>query len=181
MNWTSNASTYGRLSIALHWLMLILLAAVYATMEFKGVFPRGSEGRARIMNLHYVLGLVAFGLAWVRILLRIPGTSPVIDPAPPKWQVRLAKAVQGLLYLLMVGLPLLGWLALSAHGETVDFFGTPLPSLLAENPTLRRPLKEIHETLATAGYFLIGLHAAAALFHHYVMHDNTLKLMLPRR
>ena len=181
MSWTNDQNGYGRLSIALHWLMLLLLAAVYATMEFKGVFPKGSAGRARIMNLHYVLGLITFGLVWVRIVLRIPGTRPEAKPTLPVWQTRLAAAVQGLLYLLMIGMPLLGWFALSAHGETVDFFGTQLPSLMAEDPARRDTLKEIHETLATVGYFLIGLHAAAALFHHYVMRDNTLRLMMPRR
>jgi cytochrome b561 len=81
----------------------------------------------------------------------------------------------------MIAMPLLGWLALSAKGAPVSLFGLPLPALIGPSKALARNMKQIHETIATAGYFLIGLHAAAALFHHYVVHDNTLVRMLPAR
>jgi cytochrome b561 len=83
------------------------------------------------------------------------------------------------LYVLMIGLPLVGWLILSASGKPVPFFGLQLPALVGENKALADLFKEIHETGGTVGYFLIGLHAAAALFHHYVVRDNTLRRMLP--
>ncbi len=181
MNLTNSRAGYGWLSITMHWLMLSLLAAVYATMEFKSIYPRGSAGRAAIMGWHYMLGLGAFLLAWLRLAFRHLGTAPVIEPPPPAWQDKLAKLVHWLLYALMLALPILGWLTLSAKGEPIPFFGAELPALLAENRALGRQLKEVHETIASAGYFLIGLHAAAALYHHYVLRDNTLRLMLPRR
>jgi cytochrome b561 len=56
-----------------------------------------------------------------------------------------------------------------------------LPALTGKNEGLANVYKDIHENLATVGYFLIGLHAAAALYHHYVKRDNTLRLMWPRR
>lgn len=83
------------------------------------------------------------------------------------------------LYALMIGLPLLGWLTLSAAGKPIPFFGLELPALIGADKKLAGDLKELHETLAVAGYWLIGLHAAAALFHQYVRRDGTLQRMLP--
>ncbi|MEO7338831.1 MAG: cytochrome b/b6 domain-containing protein, partial [Caldimonas sp.] len=75
----------------------------------------------------------------------------------------------------------LGWLTLSAEGKLVPFFGLQLPALVDESKSIAGWAKELHETGGTVGYFLIGLHAAAALFHHYVVRDNTLRRMLPSR
>ncbi|WP_338052440.1 cytochrome b [Rhodoferax sediminis] len=66
-----------------------------------------------------------------------------------------------------------------ARGKPIPYFGlTALPALLGENKALAKQLKDIHGTGAAIGYFLIGLHAAAALFHHYVKRDTTLRRML---
>jgi cytochrome b561 len=78
----------------------------------------------------------------------------------------------------MIGMPLAGWLILSSAGKPVPFFGLELPALIAENKDLSKQIKEIHETVGQLGYFLIGLHALAALFHHYILRDNTLYRML---
>ena len=67
------------------------------------------------------------------------------------------------LYLMMIGLPFAGWLILSAAGKPIPFFGLELPPLVDKNPDLAGQIKEWHETIGNAGYFLIGLHAAAAL------------------
>lgn len=81
----------------------------------------------------------------------------------------------------MIGMPFFGWLLLSASGKPIPFFGLELPALVAKNKGLADLIKEIHETGGTVGYFLVGIHAAAALFHHYYVKDNTLLRMLPKR
>ena len=73
----------------------------------------------------------------------------------------------------MIGMPLLGWATLSALGKPVSFFGLDLPPLIELNKQLGSQLKEIHEVVGIGGYFLIGTHALAAIFHHYVIKDNT--------
>ena len=174
---TNTTAGYGWLSILLHWLMLVLIVAVYASMEFKSIFPKASAGREAMATWHYILGLSVFFLAWLRLLVRLGGSAPAIEPALPAWQAKIAKAVHWALYALMIALPLLGWMTLSAKGTSVPFFGIELPALVGESRAQAKWLKEIHETLATAGYALIGLHAAAALYHHYLKRDNTLRLM----
>jgi cytochrome b561 len=172
---------FSRLSISLHWLTLALLIGVYACIELRELYPRGGEPREALKMWHFMLGLTVFVLVWARLLARILGPKPLIIPPVPKWQAIVATIVEFSLYLLMVVLPLLGWLTLSAEGDPIPFFGLQLPALVSENKQLAERAESLHVTLATTGYFLIGLHAAAALFHHYVQRDNTLKRMLPSR
>ena len=168
---------YGRLSVVIHWATLALLVAVYACMELREMYARGSEIREALKTWHYMLGLTVFCLVWVRLTARSFGKTPPIVPATPKWQLIIANSVELALYALMIVLPLLGWVMLSAEGKAIPFFGLQLPALVGENEALAERTKEVHETLATIGYFLIGLHALAALFHHYVRRDNTLRRM----
>jgi cytochrome b561 len=179
MNWRNNTERYGAISIGLHWLMLVLIAAVYACIELHEAFPKGSALREALKDWHYMLGLSVFGLVWVRLLLNLLGPQPLIVPEPGKWPDRLAKLMHLALYFLMLAMPIIGWLALSARGKPIPFFGLQLPALVDESRALFRVFKEIHEVLGTSGYFLIGLHAAAALYHHYWIKDNTLRRMLP--
>lgn len=180
-NWRNTPRRYGSLSIGLHWLMLLLIAAVYACIELRGNFPKGSAVRDGLKTWHFMLGLSVLVLVLLRLAVRCVGPVPRIEPAPPKWQSLLAKLMHLALYALMVGMPLLGWLTLSAEGKPVPFFGLQLPALVGESKSVAGWAKELHETCGTVGYFLIGLHAAAALVHHYVLRDNTLRRMLPSR
>ncbi|MEO7885334.1 MAG: cytochrome b [Polaromonas sp.] len=178
---TDPENRYGSLSIGLHWFMLALLAAVYLCMEVSDAFPKGSDMRNGLKTWHYMLGLSVFVLAWLRLAVNLLHRAPPIAPVPPLWQSRLSRLVQAGLYLLMIGLPLAGWLILSARGQPIPFFGLQLPALMGENKDAAGWIKDIHEAGATAGYFLVGLHALAALYHHYLLRDNTLARMLPGR
>lgn len=178
---TDETARYGSLSIGLHWLMLLLLIAVYACMELRGIFPKGSDARELMKTWHFMLGLSVLALALLRLLVNIASSAPEITPDPPGWQKLLAKSMHLALYALMLGMPLAGWLILSAAGKPIPFFGLHLPALIGESKEAAKFIKEIHETVAAVGYFLIGLHAAAALYHHYIMRDNTLQRMLPGR
>ena len=82
----AEASANGTATIALHWLMLVLLAAVYACIELRELWPRGSDPRELIKTWHYMLGLSVLALAVLRILARISGGTPPITPRPAAWQ-----------------------------------------------------------------------------------------------
>jgi cytochrome b561 len=179
MKWRNSTDRYGLLSVGLHWSMLLLLVAVYACMELSDFYPKGSDSRAALKTWHFMLGLSVLVLVWIRLVEHVFGLVPRIEPNPPGWQMLLAKLMHLALYVFMIGMPLLGWLTLSAEGKPIPFFGLELPALIDESKDVAKSIKEIHETGATVGYFLVGLHAAAALFHHYVLRDNTLRRMLP--
>lgn len=181
MNWKNTSSRYGSLSIGIHWLMLLLFIAVYASIELRSFYPKGSDIREGLKTWHFMLGMLVFALVWLRLAARLSGPAPHIRPEPAKWQDLSAKLMHLALYALMIGMPLTGWLLLSASGKTIPFFGLELPALIGANKGLASQIKEIHEFVGTAGYYLIGLHAVAALYHHYIMRDNTLTRMLPGR
>jgi cytochrome b561 len=179
MHWCNSTTRYGSISMGLHWLTLLLLVAVYACINLNEAFPRGSDARALLKTWHYMLGLSVLVLVALRFAANVFGPVPRIDPLPPAWQRLAAKSTHVALYTLMIVMPLLGWLILSAKGEPIPFFGLQLQALIGESRNVAEWGKEIHEFIGTAGYFVIGLHAAAALFHHYYVRDNTLRRMLP--
>lgn len=180
MSWKNSNERYGTLSIALHWLMFILMAAVYASIELREIFPKGSDPREAIKALHFMLGLSVLLLLMLRIYARVSSPCPIIKPALSCMQNAAAKAGHLALYALMLVMPVLGWLTLSAAGKPIPFYGAELPALIAQNKELAKSLKELHETIGVIGYYLIGFHVLAALYHHYFKKDNTLTRILPR-
>ena len=172
---------YGNLSMALHWLTLLLIIAVYCLMEFRDIFPRGSAGREWMKEGHFIAGLLILGIVVARLLVRLSGPSPLIEPRSSAFMHALARLAHVILYGFLMLTPLLGWLTLSASGKPIPFFGFEFPALIAPNDGLKGTIKEFHETLANIGYGLIFLHVAAALYHHHVLKDNALTNMLPER
>lgn len=181
MNLLNTTERYGTLSIIMHWLMLLLMIAIYACADLREIFPRGGYLRENMKIWHNELGLLVFALVWLRLVLYLFSRTPAIRPPSASWQMNAAKLMHFALYALMIGAPLLGWLSLGAAGKPIPFFGYELPALLDPDRGLGKTIKEVHETVGSAGYVLIGAHALAALFHHFIVKDNTLLRMLPRR
>jgi cytochrome b561 len=164
--------------IALHGLMLLLFIAVYASIELRVLFAKGTDMRDAFKSAHFMLGLSVFVLVWLRLLARIKYPPPAQQPA---WQEKAAKLMHGVFYAFMITMPLAGWLILSAEGQPISFFGLQLPALIGPDKVLADEIQDIHELLGTIGYFLIAAHAALALFHHYIKRDDALLRMLPWR
>lgn len=181
MGLTNTPDRYGTLSIVLHWLMFLLLVGVYSCIELRELFPKGSDPRNALKAWHFSLGLTVFALVWVRLTLRLFQVTPTIAPPVPGWQHLLSKFIHFALYAMMICLPVAGWLILSGEGKSIPFYGINLPALMGENKALAETIEDIHKTVGKVGYFLIGLHTVAALYHHYFVRDNTLQRMLPRR
>lgn len=176
----SPGARYPGAVITMHWLTLILLVAVYTLIELKGYFPKGSDTREALKSWHELCGVTVLAVVIVRLIIRraYRGTPPIV-PAPPPWQENLAKAMHVILYVFLITMPVLGWFVLSAKGKLDLPLGLHLMPLIAPDKPLGKTLEDIHETIGNVGYYLIGLHALAALFHHYWMRDNTLRRMLP--
>ena len=181
MGWRNTTDRYGSLSMLMHWLMLALLIGVYGCIELSGFATRGSAVRADLKTWHFMLGLGVFALVWLRLGLRFAAPSPQLSSGIAAWQRHLAQLMHAVLYAFLIVMPVLGWLTLSAGGKAIPFFGLALPALIAPDKAFAGSVREVHETIATIGYYLIGLHAAAALYHHYFVRDDTLLRMLPPR
>jgi cytochrome b561 len=153
--------------------MLLVITAVYAAIELREFWPKGSAPRDALKNWHFMLGLSVFGLVWFRVVARLiwPAPAPLEGPS---WQKLIANATHFALYLLMIGMPIAGWLILSAEGKSIPFFGLELPPLIGPNGALAKEIVDLHGLGGTIGYWLIGFHAAASLFHHYILKDNLL-------
>ena len=136
-----------------------------------------------VYTLHKSLGLTVLALVLVRIAWRLYAGAPPPVEGTPRWQARLASLTHGAIYVLILAMPLSGWLYDSASGlRPFRWFG------LAEVPTLSPPHEALadamHETHELLFWVLIALvigHAGAALYHHFVRRDATLARMLPRR
>lgn len=178
VNPPSKAATYPSAIITLHWLTVLVIAGVFAAIEIRGYYPKGSDMRGLLTSTHKSLGILVLLLTIVRIAIRSRNPSPPIIPAAPAWQDAIARVTHFTLYAAMLALPLLGWLMTSAGGHPIPFFGLSLPPLIGENKDLAHNLEEVHEFIGNALYYVIGLHALAALVHHYVRKDNTLTRMV---
>ncbi len=172
---------YGRAAMAIHWLTAILVVAAFV------LGPGGSEQRVYAAAkdteraIHETLGLAVLALTLVRLAWRALTPAPQLPPAS-LWMLRLSKLVQGLLYALLVATPVTAiagaWL--EGHALTLGILGS-VPPLVAENHALGRSIAEVHTYLGDMIVWLAGFHAAAALFHHFVLRDEVLAAMLPAR
>lgn len=172
------SESYDRLSRALHWIAAILIVLAWALMEMEDLFPKDSEGRRIMKLLHYDTGLLVLAL----LLPRLPWRwlHPVAELDAALWMKRIAKSTKAALYVLMVLAPLSGLAALQAKGEPVALLGVALPDLFSGLAPYRKAVKEVHEWMSDALLLLAAAHAAAALWHHFVMRDSTLRRMLGR-
>lgn len=168
------------LLIFLHWLTLILVTLLVAIIFVREGFEEKAV-RTLLLNLHRSLGLSVALLTVGRLAVRL-ASRPLLPTAEMSLPARLlASATHLLLYAAMIGLPLIGWALSSANGKPVSFFGLGLPPLVEQDEDRGDDLAEYHEEGAWLFLGLIGIHAAAALFHHYVQRDNVLRAMLPAR
>ena len=168
---------FSRLTISIHWLTVLLFICVYVSMEFRDIFERGTPGRDLMKTSHYWFGICILLLLVVRLVARFSQPTPAINPPQPHWQHQLAKLVHLAIYVLMLVMPILGLFLLSADAVPLRLFGAELPALIAADAATAEWLEDLHEIGATIGYYLIGFHALAALFHHYWLKDNTLVRM----
>ena len=168
---------YSRPLRALHWLVDLAVLIAVAAIEVLDFFPKGSAGRAALFMLHQTAGLSVLALMVLRLLARVATQAPPPVPGTPLIQLA-ARLTHGALYALMVGMPLLGLLALAWGGKPIQPFGLDLPLAVAQDKTLAHLAKEVHESGATLVYIAVGLHAAAALWHEFILKDRLLRRMI---
>lgn len=163
----------------MHWLIFLIFVVIYAAIEFKDWWPKGSDMRSNLMRAHESFGLLVLALVWLRIAFRIKYPAPPIEAEGKA--LLAAKGMYLVLYVLMIALPMVGWLMLSANDKPIPFFTFQLPALIAPDPSLGKLFRGLHGLLGNLSYFLIGGHILMAFYHHFKLKDNTLLSMLPER
>ncbi|HNC69482.1 MAG TPA: cytochrome b, partial [Pseudomonadales bacterium] len=108
--WRNSTERYGSLQIGLHWLMLLLIALVYAAIELRGFFPKGSDPRELMKALHFMFGISVLLLVIVRIAARFSGPTPQIRPPMGRGMDLAARLMHLALYVFMIAMPIAGWL-----------------------------------------------------------------------
>ena len=169
-----------RKMVILHWLtVLCLIAAVTFILTRDQV--DGRAARQWLLEGHRHFGLFVLVLFFVRLVLRIRlGKLP--HDGNLSWIVRgLAGMTHVALYALLLALPMLGWALSNAQDKPVHLFGATLPALVSADEDLADTLQAWHLDAAWVLLGLVSLHVAAALWHHFVLRDGVLRMMLPKR
>lgn len=170
---------YHGLSIALHWLMALLILAAIGVGLSMGEMSL-SPLKIKLINWHKWVGITVLGLATVRLLWRMYARPPALPATLPAWQTGAAHAMHLLLYVLMFAIPLSGWAMSAAKGFPVVYLGLfPLPDLVAPDEALGDTLADVHSALSYGLIALLVAHVAAALKHHLIDRDDILSRMLP--
>lgn len=172
---------YTRTAQMIHWLMAILLAGLLALGFYMHDLPLSPE-KLKLYSWHKWAGVSAFLLVWLRLLWRVAHHPPALPASMPRWQQIAAHAGHHLLYVLMIAIPLSGWLMSSAKGFQTVWFGVlPIPDLIGKNKELGEQLVLLHKALNLSLLAILAAHIGAALKHHFIDKDDILNRMLPWR
>jgi cytochrome b561 len=169
---------YGRVAITLHWLTAALVVA-NLLLGLSMVDLPFSPRKLQWYIWHKWIGITVFLVTSIRLGWR--AVHPAPPPVPmPEWQRIAASVSHKLLYALLLFIPISGWLYSSATGVQVVYLGVvPLPNLLPKDKALADLLRVVHLGGNLTLFAMVCLHTAAALRHHWVDRDETLRRMLP--
>jgi cytochrome b561 len=173
--------TYGFGAIALHWFMAVLLILLIVLGIYMVRLPDVgfNDTKVVLILVHKEIGMLVLAVAGLRLAWRQVNPLPELVESVPEWQQIAAAFVHIVLYAMMVAQPFIGWAMSSASGIPVDFLGLfTLPNLVGRDEKLFQLLRTLHDWLGFAMAGLVCLHAAAALRHHFVFGDPTLRRML---
>jgi cytochrome b561 len=160
----SPALRHSRVVMLLHWLIAISVIVNWRLVEAGEHAPKAE--REALMGNHFALGIVILLLAVLMIGWKLTHRSPPMASHLMSWEVALAKVTHTLFYILLIAMPVLGWVAMSSYGQGIDVFGLFIwPALpIAANPDLAGTIFDI---------------VAGALKHQFIDRDGNLYRMLP--
>jgi cytochrome b561 len=186
---TSARSRYTRTAITLHWLIALLMIGNVALALSADSLP--DDWVRPVINTHKSIGITVLGLALMRILWRVSHKPPPLPREFPSWEKVAAHLAHFLLYVLMIGLPLSGWLHDSAWKDAAthpmrlfDLFPWPrIGYVMNLDPALKETLHDrfgaLHTWLGYALYALLAMHIGGALKHQWIDRKSVLKRMMP--
>jgi len=177
--WKGNQHRYGPLARLLHWGIALLLLGQIGLGLYMVELSYYDPFYNRAFDLHKSLGVLTFGLILLRLVWAVVDVRPPISASLKSWEKKAAKAVHHILYLLMVVIPVTGYLVSTADGRGVEVFGLfEVLALLPGEKGREEWTGDLHFYLALTLLGLVVVHTAAALKHHFVERGDALKKML---
>lgn len=178
---TAAVEIYSAPARALHWLVVLLLLVQIPLglyMVSFGAATKFAPPTGQMYDSHKLLGLTILAVMLVRLAYRLVHGAPADEPTIEPWQKVASHLTHWLLYLMLLAIPIGGWLAVSYYGP-VQPLGIKIPSLAAENKAMAETMFKVHKLAAFALIAVAGVHIAAALYHYTARGDNVLARMLP--
>jgi cytochrome b561 len=166
-------------AVAFHWAMVVLVVTVGVLGVLHDSWPKQTQ--AFWINVHALIGILLWVLLLARFGYRLRHTPPTLPSDLGAFSRRFSSPVHLTLYALVFVIPILGFVTFIYHGRVFDFGLFDLNVGVKKNRAIFGPTEEIHGYLAYALLALAGLHALAALWHHFVLHDGVLARMWPVR
>jgi len=180
MTYGTRTDHYPATSKLLHWLVaacVLITAPVAIAMTNVGKGPTQDA----LYNLHKSLGVLILILMVFRLINRLAVGALAAETEIEPWQKMVSSIVHTLLYVLLLAMPIVGYIANSAYGASTPFFGLfELPNPIAKNEELATRLFTLHRWAGWLVILLALTHISAALYHHFIRRDPVLKRMLPR-
>ena len=170
-------TTYTPVAKSLHWLMAVLILGLLALGIYMHELPLSPQ-KLTLYSWHKWAGVSVFLLVWLRLAWRVTHRPPALPESMAPLMRLAAHAGHALLYVLMIAIPLSGWLMSSAKGFQTVWFGVlPIPDLVGRDKALGDLLQQVHKLLNLLLMLTLAGHVAAALWHHFVLKDDTLRRM----
>ena len=180
MTYGTRTDHYSATSKLLHWLVAICVlttAPVAITMTRIGKGPT----QDMLYNFHKSLGVLILVLMLLRVINRLTVGAPIADPGIEPWQKTVSSVVHTSLYVLLLAMPVVGYIANSAYGAPTPFFGLfNLPMIVEKNDALATQLFAAHRWAGWLVILIVLMHVGAVLYHYFIRRDDVLKRMLPR-
>lgn len=178
MTRSGQTNSWNGIARILHWLMAALILS-QALVGWIGSDLERSPLKVDVLTAHKSLGITLLLLAALRLLWRWTHAVPPPPPGSKRWQIRASGLSHAALYLLMIALPLSGWLVASTSIVPWKLWWIiPWPAIASADQQLHEIAGELHEALVLGLVVILAVHAAAALWHHFVRRDDVLTRML---
>ncbi len=171
---------YGRSAVVLHWALALLILATTA-LGFYMTSIEDDPGSANYFEWHKSIGIVIASLVLVFVFYRLTHVPGKLPSSVPLWQARVAHTTEALLYVLMVVVPVTGYLGASHSKAGVQFFGLTTPKWAVPDHATAEQFFGIHSVLVFALMALVALHIAGALTHALWYKDTVLRRMWFKR
>ena len=176
---TQVSNRYGLIAQLLHWAVVVGILLQYVWV-WRIDNTDSIREQFSLVTTHKSIGMTVLALVLLRMAWRAFNKPPPYPPGMARWEINAANLMHALLYLLILLMPLTGWMYTSAAGYGAEFWGLiDIPDFVLTGERLENFMHVAHETIGWAIPIVVAVHVLAALRHHFALKDDVLKRMVP--